>query len=174
MKLPILLISGYILVSILIILGIYFITHSVIDKIITYKKEALKLKSRQAITNNQIQAFERMTLFLERLSPGNLLLRLTSSSLSVLELQQILLSEVRQEFNHNAAQQIYISSGTWELVAQAMNEIVTIINQSATELKPEDPAGALSKKILAKVMDLKVQPTENALHAVKKEFSELF
>ncbi|MCD8540775.1 MAG: hypothetical protein LRY55_14125 [Leadbetterella sp.] len=67
----------------------------------------------------QLQAGERMILFLERIKPQNLLTRIPTLNLSSTELQQVILQEIRAELDHNAAQQLYIGKDTWKKISAA-------------------------------------------------------
>lgn len=164
----------YLLTIAIIVFGTYKLLQTMANKILKYQDTMQKGKSNQDILTIRIQAFERMTLFLERITPINLLLRITPIAQSALELQENLLLEIREEFNHNIAQQLYISSISWDQIVAAKNDIVTIINQSAAEVKPEEAAGLLAKTILAKIVASDVQPIDSALRILKSEFSKLF
>ena len=115
-----------------------------------------------------------MTLFLERISPNNLLLRLYENAQHVGDFQQLILKEIREEYYHNLAQQIYLSPGLWDEVNKAMNEVMVLVNTSAAELQNDDPALNLSKKIFEKVINEEKNPTQEALLLLKKEVQMLF
>src|SRR6187402_2317698 len=87
----------------------YLLVRSFIQREIDLKKLEIRSRSIETVLPNRLQAFERMTLFLERMSPQNLLVRLNTESMPAREFHQILLSEIRNEYNHNVSQQIYIS-----------------------------------------------------------------
>lgn len=76
--------------------------------------------ARQAISYPlQLQAAERMILFLERIKPQNLLTRIGTAHAGPTELQQVILQEIRAELDHNAAQQLYIGKATWNKITTA-------------------------------------------------------
>ncbi|CAG4993728.1 hypothetical protein DYBT9275_01223 [Dyadobacter sp. CECT 9275] len=154
--------------------GLYLTVTDVANKILEYLKRDIKGKHTDITLPLRLQAYERMCLFLERISPNNLLLRLTPSAANALELHQILLREIRDEYNHNIAQQMYMSNHAWEQLTSAMNEIVAVINQSAAEVNPEDPATNLAKKIFSHVIEKETQPAANALKVLKEEVRTLF
>ncbi|GAB3695070.1 hypothetical protein GCM10027592_16720 [Spirosoma flavus] len=122
----------------------------------------------------RLQAYERMVLFLERISPNNLLLRLGGSSTTVLELQQRLLQEIREEYNHNLSQQVYMSQAVWDQIQAAMNEVMTLINQASGDTRPDAPSLDLSKRIFERIIQKDKQPTADALKAVKEEIQAMF
>lgn len=115
----------------------------------------------------RLQAFERMALFLERISPGKLLLRIKPSNYSREEYEKVLIQNIDQEFEHNLAQQIYFSTECWNVVKTAKNATIGIIRR--TGLKEEiDSAEKLREVILKNSME-QAAPTEAALDFIKKE-----
>jgi hypothetical protein len=115
-----------------------------------------------------------MALFLERISPNNLLIRLNGQTPNVLSFQQLMLSEIREEFSHNLSQQVYISDEAWTVIKNAMNETVALINLSAQNLAPELPAFELSKRIFEVIMEKNINPSNEALSVIKKEIRANF
>ncbi|TLV01190.1 DUF7935 family protein [Dyadobacter luticola] len=154
--------------------GVYLTITTVADKIFQKQKWEIRSKNVEITLPLRLQAYERMCLFLERITPSNLLLRLVPSAMSALELQQILLQEIRDEYNHNVAQQLYISVHAWEQITNAMNETVAVINQSAAEVSAEAPPSDLAKKIFSHVIEKEVQPAAHALKVLKEEIRQLF
>lgn len=157
-----------------IVYGVYLTVTTVAEKVFEKQKWDIRYKTVEITLPLRLQAYERMSLFLERISPNNLLLRLVPSAMNALELQQILLNDIREEYNHNVAQQIYISSNAWNQINNAMNEIVADINKAATEVTQESPASDLAKKIFAHVIQREVQPATHALKILKEEIREIF
>ncbi|GAB3907031.1 hypothetical protein GCM10028803_40380 [Larkinella knui] len=158
----------------LVLYGMYVTVKLMLER--EAEKQRVDLKNRYAseVTPLRLQAYERMALFLERITPGNLLLRLNGQTPVALDFQQLLLREIREEYNHNVSQQIYMSQAVWEEVQNAMNEVVTLINEAAGEVAPESPALDLSKKIFDKVIQKNIQPTAAGLKAVKDEVQATF
>jgi hypothetical protein len=158
----------------LVIYGMYLTVQLFLQKQFEQKQAEIKQKNAETITPLRLQAYERMTLFLERITPNNLLLRMGNSGIQSLDFQQIMLKEIREEFNHNLAQQVYISHEAWEKIREAMNEVQTLINTSASEVSPDAPAIDLSKKIFERVIVEQKQPTSDALKFLKEEVQSLF
>ncbi len=90
----------------LVLFGMYISVNSLLNKQVEIKNIDLKSDSRKITIPLQLQAYERIILLLERISPSNLLLRLNGSSLNVGDFKQIIVREIREEFNHNLSQQI--------------------------------------------------------------------
>jgi hypothetical protein len=158
----------------LLFIGMYLLVKSFLARQYEQKKLELGGKSLEITTPLRLQAYERMTLYLERITPNYLLLRLYEKSVEVSDFQVILLKEIREEYYHNLSQQIYISPETWDEIKNAMNEMLALVNQSATELKPDEPSIRLSKKLFDKVVNESIDPTGKALLMLKKEVQQLF
>ena len=76
-------------------------------------QSTLKQKNQKELLPIKLQAYERIILLLERSNPNNLIPRLSQKEMNATVLQHLLIKEIRQEFNHNLAQQIYLSNEAW-------------------------------------------------------------
>ncbi|MFN2458200.1 MAG: hypothetical protein ABR502_08375 [Chitinophagaceae bacterium] len=110
----------------------------------------------------QLQAYERLVMLCERLSLPNLISRTNQPDLPVKEMQVLLLEHIKQEFEYNASQQIYVSAPAWEAVRNLKDQNMLTINQVAASLPPNAKAGDLNKKLLEIIMNEK----EKSLHTV--------
>lgn len=152
-----------------------YMSISALTKSFTDKKAwEQRLAHHQMITPLRLQAYERMCLFLERVSPNNLIIRVSGSATTAAELHQLLLRDIREEFNHNLAQQIYIGTDTWEIIRNAKEEVVTIVNLSAREIPQEAPANDLARQIMKRVIEEERLAVLTALDLLKKEAQTLF
>ncbi|MBA4850910.1 hypothetical protein [Emticicia sp. BO119] len=154
--------------------GMYLTVQTFLQKQFEQKQLEVKQKNAELVTPLRLQAYERMTLFLERITPNNLLVRLGNSAMHVLDFQQLLLKEIREEFNHNLSQQVYLSHEAWEKIRLAMNEVVTLLNTSAADLATDAPAIDLSKRVFERVITENKQPTTDALKYLKEEIQTMF
>lgn len=168
------LILGVLAVGLVLTLALGVMLNTVADKFLEKQRIDVRSKNVEITLPLRLQAYERMCLFLERITPNNLLLRLTPSATSALELQHIVLHEIREEYNHNVAQQLYISAHAWEQIVNAMNETVAIVNQASAEVTAEAPASDLAKKIFAQVIEKNIQPSTHALKVLKEEIRNVF
>jgi hypothetical protein len=122
----------------------------------------------------RLQAYERIILFLERISPDSIILRLNRTGMTASQLQSELQNTIRHEYEHNLSQQTYVSSMAWEKVQLAKTQTLKIINESAAELKEGASGATLGKLVLEKVMELKTPPSQAAIDFLKKEVNDLF
>lgn len=132
------------------------------------------VNSKRITTPIRLQAYERIILFLERISPESLLVRINQPGMSSKELQTALLSSIRSEWEHNLSQQLYISNQAWALVKNAKDNVTKIINTCADKVGPKHSSLKLSTVILESVVELNNHPTAKAIDFLKKEVIEIF
>jgi hypothetical protein len=152
----------------------YLLVRMFIEKEIELKKLEVRSRSMETLLPNRLQAYERMTLFLERISPQNLLVRLNASGMPARDFHQLLLAEIRNEYNHNASQQVYMSEEVWNLLKGAKEDLIVTINDASSEMGPESSSLDLSKKIFEKSVNKPVDPMAHALTELKKEIQRIF
>ncbi len=117
----------------------------------------------------RLQACERLVLFLERIHPANLVMRLNDPGLSAAQFQALLVSTIRGEFEYNLSQQLYISGPTWERIRNAKEESILLINRAASSLPEESASADLMKRILEEVVGKEKLPVELAIGLLRKE-----
>lgn len=120
----------------------------------------------------RLQAYERVTLLLERIDPNKLLIRIKPYSTEVDEYENLLIRNIEQEFEHNIAQQIYLTQECWNLVNAAKNATIHVIRQGAMHEKAGD-ADKMREWLLRSFME-EITPSQKALMYVRKEVSELY
>lgn len=152
----------------------YLIVRSFIQKEIELRKLEVRSRSIETILPSRLQAYERITLFLERISPQNLLIRLNAPGLAAREFHQLLLAEIRNEYNHNVSQQVYMSEHVWSIVKNAKEDLIVSINDAAGEMGAESTSLDLAKKIFEKSVNKSVDPIGHALSELKKEIQQTF
>ena len=120
----------------------------------------------------RLQAYERMTLFLERIAPSKLLTRINPTSSNKEDYENLLIASIQQEFEHNLSQQIYISDECWNIILAAKNATIQLIRKSTMNEKT-DSANKLQEVILTELMD-KQPPSGAALSFIKQEVSDMW
>jgi hypothetical protein len=134
----------------------------------------LKKQRQEYFLPNRVEAYERAILLMERLHPNSLVMRLNNPSLPAKIMQTEYLKTVREEFDHNITQQLFISPIAWKLLRDSKEELVKLINLAASQLPENATANDLSAKIFELVAQLEKLPSEVATEFLKIEFQELF
>ena len=160
--------------AIIVFLTAYFLLRDMLENAQKKREFELRLKSKGQVTPVRLQAYERLAMLLERISPQSLLIRISPHDLNASDYHQQLLAQIRQEFEHNLSQQIYVSPLLWENIRGARENLVGVINSSAEEIGSEAPAFSLSKKIIANYIEEGNQTIAIAMNELKKEVGKLF
>jgi hypothetical protein len=137
------------------------------------RRQELILQNSRTVTPIKLQAYERIILLLERISLESLLVRVSSSDMSAQQLHSTLLNTIRNEFEHNLSQQIYMSQQAWEVVRNARSNMIKIINNEAEKMPANSSGMALSKQLLERIMELDKEPTRAAIDYVKNEIARI-
>ena len=142
------------------------------------KEQLLKIKmderaeTLRVVTPIRLQAYERMALFLERISPDSLVLRCWKPGMDLRLLQGVMTKNIRDEWEHNLSQQVYLSPGLWTRIREAKDEMINLVNSSAVSLTDETDPTRLAAGIFASAAQH--SPTSVALEAMHNELKELF
>lgn len=155
--------------------AVYFLVQRFLDNDQKRREFELKKSTQAAITPLKIQAYERIVIFLERIHPNSLVIRVNKHGLTAQQLQKELVTTIKTEYEHNLSQQIYMSYNAWELVKTAKEEIIKLINISASKVAADSNGSDLAIMILNITANVdKKLPNEVALEFVKKEVAQTF
>jgi hypothetical protein len=139
------------------------------------REHELRRNTQSTLVPLKLQAYERIVIFLERIHPNTIVVRLNKHGNTAQQLQLELIKTIRGEYEHNLSQQIYVSHNTWELVKNAKEEITKLINVSASKVPPDATSNDLAMMVINVASNLgKKLPNEVALEFVKKEVAHLF
>lgn len=158
----------------IVLYAMYLTVQAFLNKELEKKLVDIKVRNTEVVLPVRLQAYERMCLFLERISPNNLILRLNNDMFSATELHQVILSEIREEYNHNVSQQVYMSDEAWNQVKSSMEEIISIINNAAGQVHTEGRSMDLAKAIFEIIIQQDLNPAGKALKFVKDEIRQSF
>lgn len=164
----------YILPALVVFGTAYFLIKQMLDRDERRQKLDILMKNQKIITPIRLQAYERIILFLERISPESMIKRVLQPQMKAKQMQMAMLATIRSEFEHNLSQQIYVSSEAWETVLNAKENIIQLINVVGNRASSEDTALTMSKTILDMLMKVEEPPLKKAINFVKQESSEFF
>lgn len=133
----------------------------------------IRAEEQKIILPLRLQAYERIILFLERISPNHLVMRLSKPEMTSMQLQAILVKTIREEFEYNLSQQIYFSFTAWELVKNAKEESIKLINLAAGRIPESASAGELAKAIFDLAVEKDKLPVNMAIDEIKKEVHKI-
>jgi len=159
---------GLILASVLIVIRFY------LKQTKKPQDSPVRLEDHKIILPLRLQAYERIVLFLERIAPNNLILRVNRPELNAYQLQSALIKTIREEFEYNLSQQLYISSKAWEMVNNAKEETIKLINIAAGRIPETAPSAELVRVIFDMIMDTDKLAVHITLETVKNEIRQIF
>ena len=149
----------------------YFLFNSYFKDQQNTRRWLLQKENRKDSLPLRLQAYERMALFLERINPSKLLIRVSPNSSNKNDYENLLIFSIEQEFEHNLTQQIYVSDEFWTIVLTAKNTIIQNIRKTNMSEKT-DTADKLRETILRDLLDSE-SPCNIALAYLKSEVSQI-
>jgi len=151
----------------------YYLVKAFLDREHERQYMQLKMQAKEVALPLQLQAYERLVIYLERISPNNLVLRHNEDGLTAIEAQQMMVDEIREEYNHNAAQQVYMSEDAWNAVTQAKEEMIALLNNVGNSLAEGATAIDLARTIFQAVINANDDVVSQKLKELKKEAQKL-
>ncbi|WP_320815702.1 hypothetical protein [Flavobacterium sp.] len=150
----------------------YFLFHSFFKNEENRRRfELLKENQSQALPI-RLQAYERMVLFLERINPAQLLLRVSPPNTSKEDYATFLIHSIQTEFEHNLTQQVYLTSNTWDIINKAKNSTIQLIRRKSIE-KEIVSAEKLREAILIEMTETE-SPSVIAISYLKEDLKTIF
>jgi hypothetical protein len=112
-----------------------------------------KISTNSGTHQLQLQAYERLTLLVDRIALPNLISRLSQPGLSAREMQMVITQNIRQEFEYNITQQIYVSAEAWTAIKNLKDQNMLIVNQLASTMPANATGMDLNKQVLQYLMN---------------------
>ena len=122
----------------------------------------------------RFQAFERLTVFLERITPNQLVTRVKPGNMPLGVYRKTLVDAIRQEYEYNIPQQVYVSDKIWNNIVSAKSQVVSMINKVTAEMDENATAADLSRKLIELEMTGDIFPTKAAILLLKHEAARNF
>ncbi len=167
-------ITKYVFPAIVVFFTAYFILKNQTDENLAKIRLELRQQSQNIISPVKLQAYERLVLFLERISPQQLILSDNQPGISATALRFTMLGHIQQEFNYNLSQQVYISNQAWNVIRVVKEQVIALINSCAAELPENATSTDLSRSIIERLMANGEQPTDKAINFLKAEVGLYF
>lgn len=153
--------------------AIYFMRNATQNEVRSMQIQ-LKKERQEFFLPNRVDAYQRAILLMERIHPNSLVMRLNNPGLPAAAFQVKLLESIREEYEHNIAQQMFISLEAWNMVKKSKEETVKIINLAGRQMDATSMALDLAGKIFEICAEIGTLPTEITVDQLKKEVQSLF
>jgi hypothetical protein len=161
----------FIVPAILVVITAFYLIKKFLDTQHRLKMVEMRMQLHKDILPLRLQAYERLVLFLERISPNNLLHRVYQPGYTVKEFHLELLKVIRQEFEHNITQQVYVTPESWNAVRKARDEVIKLINRAATGVINEEKGAQLNKAVFELIMEENWDEVQTCIDVIKSEIN---
>jgi hypothetical protein len=164
----------YTIPALLVLIATYFTQKQLLKNEKEIRRVELLRVYSSTLTPLQLQAYERLTLFLERIIPDQLVTRFSANQMTAIQLQTKILESIRNEYEHNLSQQLYVGNDVWIMVRHAKESMVQLVNTCAALVNPEDSGIQFATQLLNTYHAVDETPVEVAVELLKKEMRERF
>lgn len=163
-----------VLPSAIVFLTAFYILKRFIDRENRKMMLELRMEAKNQVLPLRLQAYERISLYLERIHPNTLVMRVHKGGMSARLMQSELLKTIRSEYDHNVTQQVYVSPSLWQAVRASKEETLKIVNIAASKVSDEASGLDLTKKVMELSAQLEKIPSDFAMEVLKAEIRKLF
>lgn len=134
----------------------------------------LNKEQRQITLPLRLQAYERLSLFCERITIPNLILRIRTKEMTNAELRMAIVLTVQQEYEHNVAQQIYVSDELWRIIQFSRDEAIRVVTGIAETVQPNENSKGLADALFKYIDESDANIVSITQSAIRKEIQLLF
>jgi D-serine dehydratase len=152
---------------------VYLILNKLLKAENSRRNFELQKLAAQTITPAKLRAYERMVIFLERIAPESMLTRMNINEMTALQLQKNLLMQIKQEWEHNISQQLYIKDDSWIMLSNAKESMIQLVNTCAAEVTLDSTALEYAKHIIETYSNSPKTPASAALTLLKADLAKL-
>ena len=163
----------YCIPALCVLLATWFVMHKFYKNEEEKRLWELKRLSQKEISPIRVRAYERLSLLLERTTPEHMLIDLNLAEMTPLQVQAHLIHTIRQEYDHNLSQQIYVSDEVWSLIDNAKQQTVAFVNSIAQQMPVGSSALDYAKTLITAYRTNGDTPNDIALQALKNEAKTL-
>jgi len=163
----------YILPAFIVMMAMFIVLKQFLNRDVSIRMTEAKRQKHKDMLPMRMQAYERLCVFLERISPPSLLPRVLSHSMSANRLRSELITTINAEFEHNVSQQVYVTGDAWKSVRGAKEETIHLIHNAYDKMNDTSTGIELSAKIYELISRSGNFPSENALAILRTEAAKL-
>lgn len=118
----------------------------------------------------QLKAYERLIIYMERINPSALVMRVNQSGMSAVQLQLELLKAIREEHEHNQSLQIYVEEDTWNMIITAKEEVISLVKIASGKVNTSEASSSeLARVILEIDGSVKKNPVKQTIDQLRVE-----
>lgn len=155
--------------ALIVFFTVYYLFKQYLDQQLQVKAMEFKHNQQSTTIPMRLQAYERLSLFLERISIPGMMLRVQQDNMTAKEMTYALMISVQTEYEHNITQQVYVGNHLWRIINFAKEDVLGTIQMVAEKMPAGATAQDFGKAIIAELASREMQPLQTALQAIKKE-----
>ncbi|MCQ2199926.1 MAG: hypothetical protein MJZ19_09450 [Paludibacteraceae bacterium] len=159
--------------GILVLLCSYLMLKQIVRNDEKRMRHQTRIENGKLMTPLKLTAYERLSLFLERIKPESMIIRIQTPTMTAGQLHDIYIMQVREEFEHNISQQIYVSEDLWRYIVSSKEGLLQFINTCSSKVPHNVPAIELSRLILETYSQVETSPVDMALQFLNSEVKRL-
>lgn len=152
----------------LMVLLVYILVRQYFDGHLQLKKQELEANRRSELKEHKLLAYERLALYLERISFPDILIRINGQKMEAEDLYSSLLLTIQREYEHNLSQQIYVSETLWQIIQLTKHELSNLITDIYAQYQ-EAPNGRYMDMLVRGYAEWSINPVEKAKSALRQE-----
>ena len=159
----------YTIPSLIVLLATWLVMYKLFKNEEQKRLWELKKLSQKEISPIRMRAYERLTLLLERTTPEHILVDMDLGNMTILQVQQRMMQTIRQEYEHNMSQQVYVSDEVWDLICAAKEQMIAFVNSMAQQIPAGSTALDYAKVLITAYSSNGETANDRALQALKDE-----
>jgi len=160
--------------GLLVFLATFFTIQKLIDVVMRRETAQIKIEKMKVVVPLRLQAYERLMLYLERISPESLIQRISIECRNAHEAHQKTNFSILSEFEHNISQQMYVSPELWQKVKGARDFMLRISNEAISEVGVDATHHAFFNKLWEHFHSSEKNMLEIAKDYLKEEVKKIF
>lgn len=142
--------------------------NGVMDKLNAYAIQKAATAEDNGRSALKLQAYERLSLLMERMAIQNMILRQPAGTMTNQQYTASLLFTIREEFEHNVTQQVYVSDQLWMILLQARDNVSQLIVRAA---EGAETGQQVANRLLHMSQNQPSDPVALAQSAIRRESS---
>lgn len=160
--------------AVVVALTSYFVIREMLRKQLQMQAQKVRAERQSTTMPLRMQAYERLSLLVERLALPGLLLRTSSEEMQAKTLKVALMITIQQEFEHNISQQIYVSEKLWQIINATRDDLLQFIELVSEKVPKDANARSFKDALIGYQQQRESDPVATAQMAIRKEAASLF
>lgn len=157
---------------------VFIAVYSVLNRVLTAEEKRrnaeINLSNKKVSLTIRLQAYERLVMFIERISPDFMIMHLKQQIQTNSDLHLLMLQTIRSEYEYNLSQQLYVSVDVWDKIKETREQVVNFINDAAKQVNPNGASIELTKKIFDLLVEEGQSPIGSVINDLKAEARKIY